>query len=101
MALNSKGNKQEQQAAGNSDVEVLRAKELESGAVSFDMKVNGVTIYRCIAKSIKSKKSGEDVDVIDLPQYKGSDGKYYNYAWFPISFELRDKIIEKINSLLG
>ena len=82
-------------------VTILRATQFESGSVGFDMEVNGVRIYNCTAKTVKSKKSGEDVDLIDFPYYKGKNGdKYYNYAWFNISFELKQEIIEKINAML-
>ena len=80
---------------------VLRAKQFESGSVGFDMDVNGVKIYNCFARTVKSKKTGEDVDVIDFPQYKAKNGEYYSYAWFPMSLEVKNDIIEQVNALLG
>ena len=82
-------------------VSILRATQFESGSVGFDMEVNGIRIYNCIAKTVKSKKTGEEVDLIDFPSYKGKNGDYYNYVWFNISFELRDEIIKKINDRLS
>lgn len=82
-------------------VTIIRATQFESGSVGFDMEVNGVIIYNCTAKTVKSRMSGEEVDLIYFPSYKGKDGdKYYNYVWFNITFELKQEIIEKINAML-
>ena len=81
-------------------VQVTRATQFESGAVGFDMTVNGVKIYNCTAKTVKSKKTGEDVDLINFPEYKSKNGEYYSYAWFPISLDLKESIINQINGIL-
>lgn len=99
MAL--KKNEGNKEVKATYEVTVLRAKQFENGSVGFDMEVNGVKIYNCFARTVKSKKSGEDVDIIDFPQYKAKNGEYYSYAFFPISFELKTDIINQINSLLG
>lgn len=102
MALGKNNQKKEVQKDERTyEVTVLRATQLESGAVGFDMEVNGVKIYNCFAKTMQNKKSGEYFTAIDFPQYKGKNGNYYSYAWFPISFSVIEKIEEQINSLLG
>ena len=101
MALKKKEQKEQATEKVNFDVKVLRAKQLDSGSVSFDMTVNGITIYGCFAKTVKSSTTGEDVDVVNLPQYKGTNGNYYDYVWFPMTFEQKEDIIKQINSLLG
>ena len=73
----------------NYEVEVTRAHEFKSGDISFDMVVNGVNIYNCtyMNESEKIKHA-----FVSFPSRKGSDGKYYSYAWFRITDELLDEI---------
>lgn len=61
------------------DLEVLRARVFKGGTVSFDMKVNGISIYGCI---VHESSSG---DWFSLPQRKGTDGKYYSICWAKFS----------------
>lgn len=96
MAL--KTNKEESKKGFS--IEVTRAKALESGAVGFDVTINGIKIYNCYARTVKSKSSGEDVTVIDFPSYKGKDGKYYNLVWAPLTLESKEEIEKQINNLL-
>ena len=83
----------------NYDIEVSRAKELESGDIAFDMVVNGVSIYGCYYK-IRQKKTGEDFAVIDFPQKKGKDGNYYKEVYFFVTAETMDKIETAIKEKL-
>ena len=99
MALKKADEKKE--AAQGFNIEVTRAKRLESGSIGFDMTVNGIKIYGCFAKTVKSKKTGEDVDLVSFPQYKGTNGNYYDYVWFPMTLKDKDNIIDQINSLLS
>ena len=101
MALKKKEQKEQATEKVNYEIIVTRAKQLESGSVGFDMTVNGIKIYGCFAKTVKSKKTGEDVDLVSFPQYKGTNGNYYDYVWFPMTFEQKEDIIKQINSLLG
>lgn len=78
---------------------VTRAKEIKEGTVSFDMEVNGVKVYGCWYKE-GTNKDGKDYQIVDLPQEKGSDGKYYSIAWFPMSKEVRENIIEQLQKLV-
>lgn len=78
---------------------VTRAKEIKEGTVSFDMEVNGVKVYGCWYKEGTSS-TGKDYQIVNLPQKKGSDGKYYSIAWIPMSKEVRENIIEQLQKLV-
>lgn len=80
-------------------VSVLKAKEVKEGKVTFDMEVNGIKIYSCWYNEYKNK-SGKDGTILSFPSYKGSDGNYYNYVWFPISQEMKNDIIAQIEKLV-
>lgn len=78
---------------------VLKAKEVKDGKVTFDMEVNGIKIYSCWYNEY-TNKSGKEGTMLSFPSYKGSDGNYYNYVWFPISQELKNDIIAQIEKLV-
>lgn len=80
------------------EVEVTRAKEIKEGKIAFDMKVNGISVYNCWY--VKGEKNGKEYEIINLPQYKGSNDKYYSYVWFPISRELKEDIISQLEKLI-
>ena len=81
-------------------VEVIRAKEVKLGTIAFDVNVNGVTIYGCFYKAGISKKTNKDYELISFPQRKGTDDKYYNIAWFPISADVKAEIIKQLGDLV-
>lgn len=83
----------------NYDVKVTRAKEIKEGKVTFDCEVNGIKIYSCWYNEYKTK-DGKDGTMLSFPSYKGSDGNYYNYVWFPISQDLKADIIAQIEKLV-
>lgn len=58
--------------------------------VFFTLKINGVTIYNCRVAT------GKNGDFISFPQYKGSNGTYYNNVYVAISDEDSTKILEEI-----
>ena len=58
--------------------------------VFFTLELNGVTIYNCRVAT------GKNGDFISFPQYKGSDGKYYNNVYVSLSDEDSTKILEEI-----
>lgn len=58
--------------------------------VFFTLELNGVTIYNCRVAT------GKNGDFISFPQYKGSDGKYYNNVYVSLSDEDSSKIFEEI-----
>jgi hypothetical protein len=80
-------------------VEVLKAKEVKDGKIIFDMEVFGIKIYGCWYNEYKTK-DGKDGTMLSFPSYKGSDGNYYNYVWFPISTDLKNDIIAQIEKLV-
>lgn len=97
--------KTEQTVVSNSkfDVTVTRAKEIvkdeNEQVISFDVNVGDVTIYGMIYRSGISQNDKE-YELISFPARKGTDGKYYNHVWFPISRELQNSIIEQISNKL-
>lgn len=99
MAL--KNVKKEATESINYEVKVTRVKVWDSGAVSLDMVVNGVTIYGATYRSGVTKE-GKEYTMVSFPQRKSEkDGKYYNHVYFNISDELLANIEEQIDSLLG
>lgn len=82
------------------DIEIVRAAEVKEGRVLFDMKVRGINISNMVLQSYTNKE-GQEGDIVDFPNYKAKNGNYYRYAWFPISKELKQKIIDQVVSLLG
>ena len=89
-------------------VKVLAARETKNDAiVMVDIDVNGVKIYSCILKELtvkedgKKYKKGDKCYVLNLPQEKGRDGKYYDLVWFPISNDMIDSVVEQVSEILG
>lgn len=75
---------------------VLKVREMKkSDNVSFDLVLNGITIYGCFVIS------GNNGDFIALPQRAGNDGKYYSIVWAPMSQEDQNAIIEEVERLLN
>lgn len=91
--------KQETKSDISYDIRVTRASQYKENSFAFDMTVNGVAIYGCWYKQGKSK-NGNDYAFIDFPSRKGNDGKFYNYAWFPVTKEIQEAIEAQIASLL-
>ena len=91
--------KKENNATSNYDVKVTRAKEFKEGQVTFDMVVNGVSIYGCWYRE-GTDKQGNDYQMISFPSHQGKDEKYYNYAWFKIEDDIKSNIIEQLQKLV-
>ena len=62
--------------------------------IFFTLVINGITIYNCRVAT------GRNGDFISFPQYKGSDGKYYNNVYVALSDEDASKILSEIQSQL-
>jgi DNA-binding cell septation regulator SpoVG len=77
------------------EVAVTRAHEFDNGNIVFDMIVNGVKIFGM--KALEGSKGS----FISFPQRKGTDGNYYNNAWFKITEELQAEIEDQIRKELG
>lgn len=106
MAVNrtKKTENKETEAAQALAIEVLRAKDFtEDGkdgcSISFDMKVNGVTIYGCWYREGKDKNK-EDYQLVSFPSKQGKDGKYYSHAYVKLQQSDIDLISKQIESLL-
>lgn len=84
---------QEETKVAITDLKVLRAKEYKN-TVFLDLEVNGVKIYGC------RFVEGKNGDFVSFPSYKGSDGKYYNYAWVDLDEAAISLINEQIDELL-
>lgn len=94
-----KGSKKSTETKREYECIVTRAKEIKEGTVSFDMEVNGVKVYGCWYKEGTSS-NGKEYQIVNLPQEKGNDRKYYSIAWFPMSKEVRENIIEQLQKLV-
>ncbi len=85
-------------------VEAARATKNDS-IVMIDIEVNGVKIKSCMLKEATVKEDGEKhkkgdiVYFLNFPSEKVGD-KYYNRAWFPVSNENMQDIIDQVQSLL-
>jgi hypothetical protein len=89
-------------------VEVMGARQTKNDSiVMVDLNVNGIKIYSCIFKEIICKKDGDkhkkgDICyVLNLPQEKGSDGKYYDRVWFPTSNAMIEDIKKQVEDKLS
>ena len=74
------------------NVRVVDGKNVD--LVFFTLVLNGITIYNC---RVATGKSG---DFISFPQYKGSDGKYYNNVYVALSDEDSAQILEAIQTAI-
>lgn len=85
-------------------VEAARATKNDK-IVMVDLDVNGVKIKSCMLKEATVTKDGEKhkkgdiVYLLNFPSEKVGY-KYYNCAWFPVSNDNREDIINQVKSLL-
>lgn len=83
------------------NAEVTRAIQFKDGKISFDLRVNGVTIYGMRYIEYQTKE-GEAGSMLSFPSRKDEKtGKWYSHAWFPISRELQADIEAQISAKLG
>lgn len=87
----------------NYEVTVIGARQTKyDNIVMVDLDVNGVKIYSCTLKELTVKKDGEKYKkgdtcyVLNLPQEKGADGKYYDRVWFPRSNKTIDSVVDQV-----
>lgn len=77
------------------EVKNVRVVEGKKGDIVFlTLILNGVTLYNC---RVATGKAG---DFISFPQYKGTDGNYYNSAYAALSDEASKTILEKIQEII-
>ena len=62
--------------------------------VFFTLVINGVTIYNCRVAT------GKNGDFISFPQYKGTNGRYYNNVYVSLSDEDSKHILEEIQKAI-
>lgn len=100
--------KKTEETKKNYDVNVIAARQTKNDSiVMVDLEVNGVKIYSCILKEITVKKDtekykkGDKCTVLNLPQEKGTDGKYYDRVWFPISNKMIDSVVDQVEEILN
>lgn len=74
---------------------VNRVHQFDNGGVTFDMTVNGITIYGCLVVETK------DGDFIGLPQRKGNDGKWYSIVWAKFSEKDSKDILAEVEKQLN
>ena len=91
-----KSKKQDQQERTTIEVRSASVKNVRvvdgknGDLVFFTLELNGVTIYNCRVAT------GKNGDFISFPQYKGTDGKYYNNVYVSLSEEDSNAILEDI-----
>ena len=79
----------------SADVENVRVVEGKNGdLVFFTLTINGIKIYNCRVAT------GKNGDFISFPQYKGSDGKYYNNVYVALGDEDSKKILELVQDAI-
>ena len=62
--------------------------------VFFTLALNGVTIYNCRVAT------GKNGDFVSFPQYKGSDGKYYNNVYVSLAEEDSERILQLVQAAI-
>lgn len=73
---------------------VEKPRQLKSGAVAFDLTLNGIKIYGVMV--VEGKKG----DFLSFPQRAGNDGKYYSIVWCPLTQQDQDNIISEVERAL-
>ena len=80
------------------EIKVLRAnvysKKGKKDVTFFDLEVNGVSIYGC------TLVDGKKGTFTSFPSYKGSNDKYYHYAWVELDDTDQAVIEDQIQELL-
>lgn len=75
--------------------EVQKVREVgRNKNIFFTLILNGVAINNC------SVVHGRNGDFISLPQYKGSDDKYYNTVYFRFSEDDTEAILDEVSKQL-
>lgn len=77
----------------SAEIKNVRVVEAKSGdLVFFTAVINGVVIYNCRVAT------GKNGDFISFPQYKGSDGKWYNNVYVSLTEEDSNQILELVQA---
>lgn len=77
----------------SAEVKNVRVVDSKNGdLVFFTAVINGVVIYNCRVAT------GKNGDFISYPQYKSSDGKWYNNVYVSLAEEDSNKILELVQA---
>ena len=79
------------------DVEVTNVRVVDGrngDLVFFSLKLNGVIINNCRIVS------GPNGDFVSFPQYKGSNGQYYNVVYVALSNKDSNKIVQAVQNAI-
>ena len=97
MGRFTKEKKQETGSQEYGKVESFRIANPRNGkyGVRFTLELNGVCINGCTVRESK-----EGVEFLALPNYKGSDGRYYNHVFFRFSPEDTEMILKELEKQL-
>ena len=88
---NKKNEERETTKINSFDVDNVRVVDGKNGdIIFFTLTINGVTIYNCRAAT------GKNGDFISFPQYKGTNGNYYNNVYIAISDDDSKKILDEV-----
>lgn len=80
----------------SAEVKNVRVVDGKNGdLVFFTLVLNGVTIYNCRVAT------GKNGDFISFPQYKGSNGEYYNNVYASLSDEDSKKILDDVQAAIN
>lgn len=85
----------------NHQIIVTRVNQLDNGVIMFDAKVNSVTIYGCSYRVLQRKDGSGEFGKVGFPSKKGSDGKWYNEAYFFITEDDLESIEKQLEEKLG
>jgi len=78
------------------EVKSVRVVETKRGdLVFFTLVINGVYINNC------KVATGKNGDFVGWPQYKGSDDKWYNQVYVPLSDDDTKKIMELVQDAIN
>lgn len=100
MAYQRKKRETKKQAAERTEpinvteCKVTRARVWKDGNETFDMVLNGVSIYGC------RLVEGKNGLFVSYPARKGNDGNYYSHCYAVLSEETVDSIARQVDELL-
>lgn len=84
----------------DNNLKVTRVNQWKDGNITFDLNVNGVTIYGMKVISYHDKSTGLSKDFFAFPNKKGRDGHYYNHVFVKLSDNDVDSIEKQISDML-
>ena len=85
----------EQDCVKVQEFQIGRVKMWDNGGITFDLTINGITIYNCRVVEFEAG------DFISFPSRKGNDGKYYNHVFVKLSAEDTKMILDAVEAELN